>query len=141
MKLFQIEEPDGAPVDPDLPGAAVGIDVSAAGGAVAIAVGGNAEILPDGDGEPLLAAPGLAGAGGRLDPAALEALLIGLRGRAERQLARPVTHAVIAAEPLDEPALTRAAAAAGITILRLIPRAAAEPALAAAVAAEDLAPV
>ena len=28
MKLFQIEEPDGAPIDPDVPGAAIGIDAS-----------------------------------------------------------------------------------------------------------------
>src|ERR1700733_12402983 len=111
MKLFQIEEPDGAPLESDGPGAAVGMDISpAAGGTVAIAVGGNAEILPDGDGERRLAAPGLVGTDGRLDPAALEALLMALRGRAERQLARPVTHAVIAVDPLDEAALNRAAA-------------------------------
>ena len=31
MKLFQIEEPDGSPTDPDAPGAAIGIDVTGRG--------------------------------------------------------------------------------------------------------------
>jgi len=151
MKLFQIEEPDGAP---DGPGVAVGIDIDpAAGCAVAIAVGGNAEILPDTDGARRLAAPDLVRSG-RFASGALEAVLLGLRGRAEKQLARPVTHAVIAADPPDaaaERAITAAAAAAGITMLRLLGRAVAAagagkvPAadaavLGAAVEAENLAP-
>jgi hypothetical protein len=142
MKLFQIEEPDGAPLDGDGPGAAVGVDVGAPeGGAVAVSLGGNAEILPGEDGERRLAAPGLVAAG-RFDEAVLANLLLGLRGRAERQLARPVTHAVIAATPLDERALEHAAAAAGLDVLRLVARAGKgdEAVLAAAALAEDLAP-
>src|SRR5258708_234461 len=51
--LFQIEEPDGTPLDePDGPGAAIGVDLAGARGAVAIAVGGNAEILTARDGAP-----------------------------------------------------------------------------------------
>ena len=126
MKLFQIEEPDGAPVAAEGPGAAVGIDLDAAlGGAVAVAVGGNAEILPGRDGEQRLAAPGLISEGQRFDADALALLLLQLRGRAEQQLARPVTHAVIAAEPLDDAArqaLADAAAAAGLVVLHLLAR-------------------
>ena len=50
MKLFQIEEPDGAPADPDAPGAAIGIDVGGAQAEVAVAVGGNAMMLQDREG-------------------------------------------------------------------------------------------
>ena len=50
MKLFQIEEPDGSPVDPDAPGAAIGIDVTGSQAEVAIAIGGNAALLNDRDG-------------------------------------------------------------------------------------------
>ena len=50
MKLFQIEEPDCSPADPDLPGAAVGIDVSGAQAEVAVAIGGNAVVLSDREG-------------------------------------------------------------------------------------------
>ncbi|MGH6977527.1 MAG: hypothetical protein ACREED_10920, partial [Stellaceae bacterium] len=118
MKLFQIEEPDGEPGAVEGPGAAVGIDIDAAtGGAVAIAVGGNAEILPGGDGARRLDAPGLRGVAGRFDDGALQELLLDLRGRAEKKLVRPVTHAVIAAGPLDAAArraIETAAAAAGI---------------------------
>jgi hypothetical protein len=143
MKLFQIEEPDGTPPDPDGPGAVVGIDIGGPeGSAVAISVGGNAEILPDADGSRRLSVPGLV-AGGRFDVKALAELLLALRGRAERQLARPVTHAVIAASPLDERALEQAAGAAGLTLLRLVARAGGgdEAVAAAASLAEDLAPV
>ena len=143
MKLFQIEEPDGAPLDPDGPGAAVGIDIGGSEGAVvAISVGGNAEILPDSDGARRLAAPGLV-AGDRFDVKALADLLLTLRGRAERQLARPVTHAVIAASPLDEHALQQAAEAAGLVVLRLVARAGSgdDAVTAAASLAEELAPV
>jgi hypothetical protein len=151
MKLFQIEEPDGTP---DGQGVAVGIELGApAGCAVAMAVGGNAEILPDGDGAQRLAAPDLLRGGG-FDADALETVLLSLRGSAEKQLARPVTHAVIAADPHDEAAartIAAAAAAAGITLLRLVSRAAAAagagkvpaadaPVLGAAIEAENLAP-
>src|SRR5579883_1554665 len=53
MKLFQIEEPDGSPGDAAQGrGAAVGIEIAGGGiGRVAIAVGGNGEILPGADGD------------------------------------------------------------------------------------------
>jgi hypothetical protein len=111
MKLFQIEEPEGGAVDPDAPGAAVGIDIASSLARVAIAVGGNAEILPDGDGSPTLDATSHS----------LDTILMELRARAERQLARPVTHAVIAAD-IAADAIERAAAAAGVTVLRLLRR-------------------
>jgi len=140
MKLFQIEEPDGAPVDADAPGVAVGIDIAPGNvGRVAIAVGGNAEILPDGDGTRTLSL------------ALHRDLLLALRGRAEKQLARPVTHAVIAVDEADAAAIAAAAVATGIIVLGVIPRAdaaalaggaAGEEAavLGAAMRAEDLAP-
>jgi hypothetical protein len=135
MKLFQIEEPDGSPAEAaEGPGAAVGIDLA---GAVAFAVGGNAEILR-----------GREGSEGAL-PAALAERLGALKARAERSLARPVTHAVIAAEAADA-ALPAAANAAGLTVLRLMLRkdaaalaAGASPqeaaALGAAICAEEMA--
>jgi hypothetical protein len=135
MKLFQIEEPEGSPIDAaEGPGAAVGIDLA---GAVAFAVGGNAEILR-----------GRAGGEGDL-PVALAERLGALKARAERSLARPVTHAVIAAEAADA-ALPAAAKAAGLTVLRLMRRTdaaalatGASPkdaaALGAAIAAEEMA--
>jgi hypothetical protein len=142
MKLFQIEEPDGSPVDAaEGPGAAVGIDIAPGGiGRVAIALGGNGEILPDADGERTLRA------GGMTD------LLLGLRSRAEKQLARPVTHAVIAADLGERAAIEAAAAQAGLEILRLVDRATAAAlvrdaapeaaaVLGAAVAAEEAMPV
>ena len=139
MKLFQIEEPDGAPVDADAPGVAVGIDIAPGNvGRVAIAVGGNAEILPDGDGTRTLSL------------ALHRDLLLALRGRAEKQLARPVTHAVIAVDEADAAAIAAAAVATGIIVLGVIPRADAAPpasaageeaaVLGAAMRAEDLAP-
>jgi Hsp70 protein len=141
MKLFQIEEPDGSPVDAaEGPGAAVGIDIAAGGvGRVAIALGGNGEILPDGDGERTLRGRDIAD------------LLLGLRSRAEKQLARPVTHAVIAVDAMEQAELEAAAAQAGLTVLRVIERRAAAAlakdapveeaaALGAAVAAEDAMP-
>ncbi|HXQ53093.1 MAG TPA: hypothetical protein VN802_18525 [Stellaceae bacterium] len=144
MKLFQIEEPDGALYDSDGPGASVGIAIAAGNvGRVAIAVGGNPEILPDADGNRSLAMP-------PRTPA--HDLLLGLRGRAEKQLARPVTHAVIAADERDRAAIERAAPDAGIAILRFVALAEAAAlakgaapdeasVLGAAIAAEDLAPV
>ncbi len=140
MKLFQIEEPDGAPVDADAPGVAVGIDIAPGGvGRIAIAVGGNAEILPDADGNRALTL------------APHSNLLLALRSRAEKQLARPVTHAVIAAEKSEAAAVQESATAAGIVVLGLISRADAAvlargaatdeaPVLGAAMRAEDLAP-
>ena len=50
VKLFQIEEPDGSPPDPDAPGVAVGIHLGGAHAEVAVAVGGNAELLTDREG-------------------------------------------------------------------------------------------
>src|SRR5260370_1250173 len=114
MKLFQIEEPDGSPVDPDAPGAAVGIDASGRLAEVAFAIGGNAVILADREGiERDLPVP-------LLDAAAeaWQTLFEGARVRAERNLGRPVTHAVLAlANEPDEATiarLKRAAAAGGV---------------------------
>ncbi len=113
MKLFQIEEPDGSPLDG--PGVAVGIELSPAkGAAVAVAIGGNAELLPGADGAGRIAAA---------DPRDTGALLLALRERGEKALARPVTHAVIAARAPDDEArhaLTRAAQAAGLAVLRVL---------------------
>jgi hypothetical protein len=144
VKLFQIEEPDGSPVDPDAPGAAIGIDLGGAQAEVAIAVGGNAVVLQDREGFALdLTMP---------DPAASagdwQRLFEGARLRAERSLAQPVTHAVVALAVDGAPAfverLGRAAEAAGLGLLDVVipercetgqPRA-----CAAAILAEDLAP-
>jgi len=139
MKLFQIEEPDGSPLEAEGPGAAVGIHVTSRDGAVAVAVGGNAEILTGADGAPRLARD-----------SSVEALILALRARAEKALAQPVTHAVIAAESAESmaPTLRQAAASAGIVVLRLIDAAAAAalargagfgdaPVLGAAIQAED----
>jgi hypothetical protein len=121
VKLFQIEEPDGAPLEVDGPGAAVGIHL-AAEAAIAFSVGGNAEIL----GRAVLGDP-------------LETLLA-LRGQAEKMLSRPVTHAVIAAE---KPVKLEAA---GLALLRHVSVEEAarlgggSAALGAAILAEDLAP-
>ena len=142
MKLFQIEEPDGSPLDAASgPGAAVGIEIAPGGlGRVAIALGGNGEILPDASGERTLRARDKSD------------LLLGLRSRAEKQLGRPVTHAVIAADPAERLGLDDAASAASLSVLRVMDRTeaaakvrgvAAEDAaaLGAAVAAEDAMPV
>jgi molecular chaperone DnaK (HSP70) len=140
MKLFQIEEPDGSPLDGDGPGVAVGIELSVKkGAAVAVAVGGNAELLAE-----RLTMPSLD------DAAALRTLMLQLRERAEKAMARPVTHAVVA---LDKPeaarqAVTAAADGAGLALLRLIETGAAAalakgaaaadaPVLGAAIQAED----
>jgi hypothetical protein len=118
MKLFQIEEPDGTPLASDGPGIAVGIELSAeAGAAVAVAVGGNAELLPGADGALRLPAAALE------DEGAVAALLLQLRERAEKALARPVTHAVVA---LAAPgagaraAVGAAGPAAGLVLLRVL---------------------
>lgn len=118
MKLFQIEEPDGSPLESDGPGMAVGIELARSkGAAVAVAVGGNAELLRGADGTARQPAVDLC------DASALGALLLRLRERAEKALARPVTHAVIATDALDDgarQAIAAAAAAAGLDVLRLI---------------------
>ena len=144
MKLFQIEEPDGGPADPNEAGAAIGIDAGGARAEVAFSVGGNALILDDRAGfEQGLQVPAM---GART--AAWQELLEGARMRAERALARPVTHAVVvlAAVPDADAArrLRQAAERAGLAVLRLAGRdelsAGPTPALAAAILAEDLAP-
>jgi hypothetical protein len=143
VKLFQIEEPDGSPVDPDAPGVAIGIDISGAVAEVAVSVGGNAAVLADREGFALdLAVPSPAA------PAAEWQLLFeGARLRAERSLAQPVTHAVVAAAVAPDAAvaarLLQAGEAAGLTLLRIVARpeiGADPPAPAAAILAEDLAP-
>jgi hypothetical protein len=114
VKLFQIEEPDGTPLEAEGPGAAVGIVLGEGAAAVAIAIGGNAEFLaqlPLGD---------------------LAETLLQLRAQAEKVLARPVTHAVIASDAAVDPA------SAGLVLLRLVPGNVG--ALGAACLAEDLAP-
>ena len=144
MKLFQIEEPDGSPSDPDMPGMAVGLYVGGAQAEVAVAVGGNPVMLYDREGfESDLPTPPL-----NDPPEAWQSLFEGARLRAERALARPVTHAVLAvpsnlrAAAIDR--LTEAARTAGLDVLRLLESDGVAPGeapvLAAAVRAEDLAP-
>jgi hypothetical protein len=145
VKLFQIEEPEGGPADPDAPGAAIGIDASGAEVEIAMSVGGNAVLLPDREGfEQSLTVPhfdnGLA---------EWQTLFEGARLRAERALARPVTHAVIVIARTTPNAaaaakITEAAEQAGLQVLSLPAvtdlAAGIVPAKAAAVLAEDLAP-
>jgi hypothetical protein len=144
MKLFQIEEPDGSPADPDAPGAAIGIDAGGDLAEVAFAVGGNAMTLTDREGyEHALPVPGP-----DAPLAAWQALFEGARLRAERALARPVTHAVLVFSAALDPALAaeliQASGAAGIELLRIVSAAdlaeGEAPAEAAAVMAEDMAP-
>jgi hypothetical protein len=144
VKLFQIEEPDGGPTDPSAPGAAIGIDAGGAVVEVAFSVGGNAIVLADREGfERALTAPD-ATAG----EAQWQELFEAARIRAERVLARPVSHAVIVLGGLADADLPNklpaAAEAAGLTVLRLIRNAelsaGASAALTAAMLAEDLAP-
>jgi hypothetical protein len=144
MKLFQIEEPDGSSVDPDAPGVAIGIDLTGAYAEVALSVGGNAAILTDREGFALdLAVPGL-----EASTDDWQQLFEGARLRAERALAQPATHAVVAlavpAAPAIVERLGRAAEAAGLELLGVMPGAITNPeqprACAAAIRAEDLAP-
>jgi hypothetical protein len=144
VKLFQIEEPEGGPPDANLPGAAIGVDASGAAAEAAFSVGGNAVLLRDhAEFFRLLPVPPAVEAA-----AEWRALFEGVRLRAERRLARPVTHAavVLAAPPSPATAeiLRAAAAEAGIEILRLLsaaePSSGDNPALAAARLAEDLMP-
>jgi hypothetical protein len=144
VKLFQIEEPEGGPTDPSAPGAAIGIDASGADIEVAMSVGGNALVLVDREGfEQSLPVPPANGTVARW-----RQLLEGARLRAERELCRPVTHAVIVSgiSPVTAAAacIEKAAEQAGLVVLRLavateLPTDVA-PALSAAVLAEDLAP-
>ena len=144
MKVFQIEEPDGGPPDPGAPGAAIGIDVCGAEAEVAFSVGGNAIVLGDREGfERALPVPQDAAA-----TAEWRELFEGARIRAERALARPVSHAVIVVPAsADRDACNRlreTAEAVGLQVLRLSrnsePSSGANAALGAAVLAEDLAP-
>jgi len=144
MKLFQIEEPDGLPTDPDAPGAAIGIDAGGDLAEVAVAVGGNALTLTDREGfERALPVPGP-----EAPLAEWQALFEGARLRAERTLGRPVTHAVLVFAAVLDPSLAaellRASEAAGIELLRLVTTAELEAgtsrAEAAAIIAEDMAP-
>jgi hypothetical protein len=144
MKLFQIEEPLGGVADPSLPGAAIGVDASGAAAEVAFSVGGNAVVLHDReDFAQILPVPQATASA-----AAWRALLEGARLRAERALARPVSHAVIllpsSVSPGIAEALHAAAVEAGIEILRLtsVDEVSREdaPALVAARLAEDLMP-
>jgi hypothetical protein len=144
VKLFQIDEPDGGPADPSASGAAIGIDVSGPLVEVAISVGGNAVFLADREGfERVLPVPG-----NSARTTDWQGVLEAARMRAERALARPVTHAVIvlarSADAGIAERLHEVAEQAGLGVLRLavsaeLPAAAA-PALAAAILAEDLAP-
>lgn len=142
MKLFQIEEPDGSPSDPEAPGAAIGIDATGGEGSVAFAVGGNAVMLEDREGFAVnLPVPPVSAA-----PQDWQAFFEGARLRAERALGRPVTHAVLAIAArgdlvtLDR--LKAAAEMAGLMLLDVIGPVGRDepPACAAAVLAEDLAP-
>jgi molecular chaperone DnaK (HSP70) len=144
VKLFQIEEPDGTPTDPALTGVAVGVDIGGAEAAVAVAVGGNAVVLEDRDGFALdLAVPPASG-----PDEAWQRLFESARLRAERALAQPVTHVVIAVTAAPDAGtaagLLAACEAAGLTVLHILTQAetaASEmPVLAAAVLAEDMAP-
>jgi len=145
VKLFQIEEPDGAQADPSAPGAAIGIDAGGAEVEVAFSIGGNAVVLADREGyERVLATPDAAAAG----TAPWQELFEAARIRAERSLARPVSHAVVVPSALIDAGLSdklrEAAEAAGLKVLRLSRRAelpaGASAALTAAILAEDLAP-
>jgi hypothetical protein len=143
VKLFQIEEPDGGPVDPAAGGAAIGVDASGAVVEVAYSVGGNALVLADREGfEDVLRVPS-----GPAEQTEWQAVFEAARIRAERALARPVTHAVfVLADAPDAETTSRirnAAEGSGLQVLRIT--AAAElpdpaKALAAAMLAEDLAP-
>jgi hypothetical protein len=143
VKLFQIEEPDGSLAEENRPGAAIGIDATGALAEAAFAVGGNALMLRDrAEFARILPVPAAVAA-----ESDWRALFEGMRLRAERLLARPVTHAVVvlAAPPAGAGPMLRAAAAqAGIEILRLSTAAELEgedgPALAAARIAEELMP-
>src|SRR4051795_10322311 len=120
VKLFQIEEPDGSPSDPAAPGMAIGIYVGGAQAEVAGAGGGNPTMLYDREGfESDLPTPPL-----NDPPEAWQNLFEGARLRAERALAQPVTHAVLAVPSNLQPEaierLVSAARASGLELLRVI---------------------
>ncbi len=132
IKLFQIEEPGGAPEAEDGFGMAVGIELSKRGGAsVAAAIGGNAELI-------VRPAPG--GIAGTPTDAMLGDLLRDLRSLAEKAIARPVTHAVVRIDGFDmtDAAVVTAAAKAGLALLGIKRDG---DVLAAAIEAEDLAAI
>ena len=144
MKLFQIEEPEGGPADPGAPGAAIGIDAAGAQAQVAFSVGGNPVVLADRDGfERALPVPV-----GAVAQSEWRELLEAAKIRAERALARPVTHAVVVLAEVSQPDVAGkvrgAAKEAGLALLRVVARpelqAGLDPALEAAILAEDLAP-
>jgi hypothetical protein len=144
VKLFQIEEPDGGPADASAPGVAIGIDAGGEEVEVAFSVGGNAVVLGDREGfERVLAVPDATA-----EEAKWQELFEAARIRAERALARPVSHAVVVLGALADADLANnlreAAEAAGLTVMRLIRTAelsaGASAALNAAILAEDLAP-
>jgi len=144
VKLFQIEEPDGGPVDPSAPGAAIGLDASGIQVEVGFSVGSNSVILGDREGfEKVVPVPGATA-----DQAEWHGMFEAARTRAERALSRPVTHAVVVFTKAPEAdmagRLHNAAALAGLQVLRLAAIAelpgGSTPALAAAILAEDLAP-
>ncbi|MDB5407855.1 MAG: hypothetical protein JWL84_2767 [Rhodospirillales bacterium] len=122
--LFQIEEPDGSPLDAEGPGVAVGIDLSGARAGVAVAIGGNAEALvsPDGASGPETSSLRDA-AGAYLEEPCTKALQA-LRGLAERALSRPVTHVVlvvpVALGSAGGATLTAAATASGLVVTRVL---------------------
>lgn len=144
MRLFQIEEPEGGPADPSAPGAAIGIDAGGAEARVAFSVGGNAIVLGDREGfERELPVPAAAAV-----KTEWQELLEAAKVRAERALARPVTHVVIILAEGPEADIARrlqaAAAGAGLALLRIVGKselsAGSDPALEAAMLAEDLVP-
>ncbi len=141
MKLFQIEEPEGGPVDANAPGgapgAAIGVAIGGRMAEIAVAVGGNAEVLQGAPGfAPPPAVPPLKAAHREW-----REFFETARSFAERALARPVTHVVIALPTAPDAAfeerLSQAAREAGLTPLRI---AGGLSAAAAAILAEDLAP-
>ena len=144
MKLFQIEEPEGGPADPNVPGAAIGIDAVGAEAEVAVSVGGNAVVLADREGFQR-ALPVPAGAAAEAE---WRQLLEAAKVTAERALVRPVTHAVVVLAEVAEAGIAArlygAASEAGLEILRVLTKSelpeGSNPALAAAMLAEDLAP-
>ena len=140
MKLFQIEEPDGSPLDADGPGAAIGIDVGGTVAEVACRGRRQCRVLPDRDGfAPISrAGAGIPGADWRaLFECALRAEQL-WRGRSRmplwRCLARRSAFAARLASAAPRPG-SRCCASS-----RQASGAAEAPALAAAMLAEDLAP-
>jgi hypothetical protein len=116
MKLFQIEEPDGAPGEGSGPGLAIGIALERGAARVAASLGGNAELLRNQDGADRIEGQDLAG------------VLLGARGHAEKALSRPVTHAVVIAPAAQRDAILAAGREAGLIVTRVVDSAAARQA-------------